>query len=45
MDGTKSTTKGVGMFQVTEKAKEMIEDFFKDKEGVPYVRIFLAEGG
>ena len=33
------------MFQVTEKAKEMIGDFFKDKEGVPYVRIFLAEGG
>ena len=45
MDGTKSTTEEVGMFQVTEKAKEMIEDFFKDKERVPYVRIFLAEGG
>lgn len=33
------------MFEVTEKANEMIEDFFKDKEGIPYVRIFLSEGG
>jgi hypothetical protein len=33
------------MFEVTEKANEMIEDFFKDKEGIPYIRIFLSEGG
>jgi hypothetical protein len=35
----------VRMFEVTEKANEMIEDFFKDKEGTLYVRIFLSEGG
>ena len=33
------------MFQVTEKAHEMLEEFFKDKEGTHYVRIFLSEGG
>ena len=33
------------MFEVTEKANEMIEDFFKNKEGTPYIRIFLSEGG
>jgi Fe-S cluster assembly iron-binding protein IscA len=33
------------MLQVTEKADEMIKDFFKDKEGTRYLRIFLAQGG
>jgi hypothetical protein len=33
------------MFQVTEKANEMLEDFFKDKEGTPHVRIYLSQGG
>ena len=33
------------MFEVTEKANEMLEEFFKDKEGTPYVRVFLSEGG
>lgn len=33
------------MLQVTEKADEMIKDFFKDKEGTPYLRIFLTQGG
>ena len=33
------------MFEVTEKANEMLDEFFKDKEGTHYVRIFLSEGG
>jgi Fe-S cluster assembly iron-binding protein IscA len=33
------------MFQVTEKAHEMLEEFFKDKEGTNYVRIFISQGG
>ena len=33
------------MLQVTEKANEMIQDFLKDKEVNPYIRIFLSEGG
>ena len=33
------------MFEVTEKANEMFEEFFKDKDGTPYVRVFLSEGG
>lgn len=33
------------MFQVTEKANEMIREFFKDKEEIPRIRIFLSEGG
>jgi len=33
------------MFQVTEKANEKIQEFFKDKEDAPIIRIFLAQGG
>lgn len=33
------------MFQVTDKADTMIKDFLKDKEEVPGIRIFLAQGG
>jgi iron-sulfur cluster assembly protein len=33
------------MLQVTEKADEMLKDFFKDREGTPYLRIFLSQGG
>jgi len=33
------------MFQVTEKANEMIKDIFKDKEEIPNLRIFLSQGG
>ena len=32
------------MFQVTEKANEMINDFMKDKED-SYIRVFLSQGG
>ena len=33
------------MFEITEKANEMIQDFFKDKEEDPIIRIFLSQGG
>lgn len=33
------------MFQVTEKASEMISDFLKDKDDNSYIRVFLAQGG
>lgn len=33
------------MFQVTEKAQEMITDFFKDKEEISTIRIFQSQGG
>ena len=33
------------MFQVTEKANEMVQEFFKDKEELPIIRIFLSQGG
>jgi len=33
------------MFQVTEKANEMVQEFFKEKEELPIIRIFLSQGG
>jgi Fe-S cluster assembly iron-binding protein IscA len=33
------------MFQVTEKANEMIKGFLKDKEESSYIRVFLSQGG
>ena len=33
------------MFQVTEKASEKIGEFFKDKEEISPIRIFLSQGG
>lgn len=33
------------MFQVTEKASEMIHDFLKDREDPTYIRVFLSQGG
>ena len=34
------------MFEVTEKAGEMMEQYFKEKEDItPSVRITLSEGG
>jgi len=33
------------MFEVTEKAYEMIKEAFKDKETVPSIRIQHMEGG
>lgn len=40
------TQKEAYMFQVTEKANEKIQEFFKDKKDTDHViRIFLAQGG
>jgi len=33
------------MLKVTEKANEMLKEFFKDKEKTTPIRIFLAQGG
>lgn len=33
------------MFQVTEKANEKIQEFFKGKDADPVIRIFLSQGG
>lgn len=33
------------MFEITQKANEMVKDYLKDREAVPSVRIFLSEGG
>lgn len=33
------------MFEVTEKANEMIKDFLKDKEEEPFIRVALSQGG
>jgi hypothetical protein len=41
----KNPLKEVNMFEVTEKASEMIKDFLKDKEGNPSIRIMLSQGG
>ena len=33
------------MFEVSDKASEMITEYFKDKNEVPSVRIVLDQGG
>jgi hypothetical protein len=33
------------MFEVTTKADEMIQDFFKDKDDKRIIRIFMSQGG
>ena len=33
------------MFEITEKASDMVKDFLKDKEEIPSIRIMLSEGG
>lgn len=33
------------MFQVTEKANEKIQEFFKDRQDEAVIRIFLSQGG
>lgn len=37
--------KEVIMFNVSEKASEMIKDFLKDKEDNTNIRVFLSQGG
>jgi hypothetical protein len=33
------------VFEVTEKASEMIKDFLKDREKIPAIRLLLTQGG
>lgn len=33
------------MFEVTEKANEMIRELLKDHEEIPPIRIILSQGG
>jgi hypothetical protein len=33
------------MFEVTEKASDMIKDFLKDKDEYPPVRLTISQGG
>ena len=33
------------MFQVSEKASEMIKEHFTDREKIPSIRIILSQGG
>ena len=33
------------MFEVTEKATEMIKDFLKDRDIIPAIRVMLSQGG
>jgi hypothetical protein len=33
------------MFEVTDKAVEMIKDFLKDRDAIPPIRIMLSQGG
>ena len=35
----------VDMFEVTEKASDMIKDFLKDRDEIPHIRIMLSQGG
>jgi len=41
----KDTQEGGMMFQVSEKASEMIKDYLKDKEANLTVRVMMHEGG
>ena len=33
------------MFEVTDKANEKIQEFFKEREDEAVIRIFLSQGG
>lgn len=33
------------MFEVTEKASEMIREFMKEREELPNIRVMLSQGG
>ena len=35
----------VNFFQVTEKADQMIQQFFQEKKEDPILRVFLSQGG
>jgi hypothetical protein len=38
-------SKEVEMFEISEKAGEMIKESFKDKDEVPSIRVVYNEGG
>lgn len=33
------------MFEVTEKANDMIKDFLKDRDKFPPIRVMMSQGG
>ena len=33
------------MFEVSDKASEMMKEYFKDRKEPPFIRIVLNEGG
>jgi Fe-S cluster assembly iron-binding protein IscA len=33
------------MFEITEKASQMIKEFLKDRDAIPAIRIMLSQGG
>ena len=33
------------MFEISDKASEMLKEYFKDKEDMPSIRLVLNEGG
>jgi Fe-S cluster assembly iron-binding protein IscA len=33
------------MFEVTEKANEKLQEFFKDRDAEAIIRVFLSQGG
>jgi len=33
------------MFEISDKASEMLKDYFKDQEELPSIRLLLNEGG
>jgi hypothetical protein len=39
------TNMDANVFQVTEKADQMIQQFFQEKKEKPVVRVFLSQGG
>ena len=39
------TNMDANIFQVTEKADQMIQQFFQEKKEKPVVRVFLSQGG
>jgi Fe-S cluster assembly iron-binding protein IscA len=40
-----ATPKGGTMFEVSEKASEMIKGYLKDKEATLAIRVMMQEGG
>ncbi len=33
------------MFELSDKASEMLKEYFKDQEDLPAIRLVLTEGG